>query len=354
MNVTESLNEKRAAEHLADLLEGMSSVRSVEILHQAAASDTGIDILATFVRGKSRHSLIVEVKRNAEPARVRQALWQLEKATTTYGEKAYPILAAPYISPASQQICRDSGVGYLDFVGNAYLAVGGLEIDHRTDAKPKVEERALRSLFKPKAAAILHVMLGAPEHRWRVGELAEKAGVSAGHASQVGQQLRQREWAEQSSEGLWLSDPGALLDSWQDEYDVPAGEHVQLYTHLHGAELQEAARSIIGDIPRANVLFASFSAAEWIAPYARTGRTYFYADEHGLGELYTRLDLRSAPKGANIDIRVPNDGVVFQARTILENGLQITNPIQTYLDLTTAGERGREAAAHLREEALQW
>lgn len=354
MNTAGSLNEERAAGHLADLLESMSSVRNVEILHQAAASDAGIDILATFVRGKSRHSLIVEVKRNAEPARVRQALWQLEKASTAYGEKTYPILAAPYISPASQKICRESGVGYIDFVGNAYLAVGGLEIDHRTDAKPKAEERALRSLFTPKAAAILHVMLSSPEHRWRVGELAERAGVSAGHASQVGQQLRQREWAEQSSEGLWLSDPGALLDNWQDEYNMPVGEHVQLYTHLHGAELQEAVRSIIDDISRAKVLFSSFSAAEWIAPYARTGRTYFYADEHGLGELYTRLDLRSAPKGANIDIRVPKDSVVFQARTTLENGLQITNPIQTYLDLTAAGERGREAAAHLREEALQW
>ena len=332
----------------------MNSVNEIDVERQIMTADIGIDLIVSFRRNKTRHQLIVEVKSNAEPARVRQSIWQLQSAAEAYGKDARTLVAAPYISPASQQICRDSGVGYLDFVGNAYLAVGGLEIDHRTDAKPKVEERALRSLFKPKAAAILHVMLGAPEHRWRVGELAEKAGVSAGHASQVGQQLRQREWAEQSSEGLWLSDPGALLDSWQDEYDVPAGEHVQLYTHLHGAELQEAARSIIGDIPRANVLFASFSAAEWIAPYARTGRTYFYADEHGLGELYTRLDLRSAPKGANIDIRVPNDSVVFQARTILENGLQITNPIQTYLDLTTAGERGREAAAHLREEALQW
>ena len=30
------------------------------------------------------------------------------------------------------------------------------------------------------------------------------------------------------------------------------------------------------------------------------------------------------------------------------------SPIQTYLDLAAAGERGREAADHLRREKLTW
>jgi hypothetical protein len=31
-----------------------------------------------------------------------------------------------------------------------------------------------------------------------------------------------------------------------------------------------------------------------------------------------------------------------------------TSPVQTYLDLAAAGERGQEAADHLRQERLQW
>ena len=35
-------------------------------------------------------------------------------------------------------------------------------------------------------------------------------------------------------------------------------------------------------------------------------------------------------------------------------GVACTSPVQTYLDLSKAGERGREAADHLRQERLQW
>lgn len=102
------------------------------------------------------------------------------------------------------------------------------------------------------------------------------------------------------------------------------------------------------------LLYASFSAADWIAPFARTGRTYFYADERGLARLQSGLNLQSAAKGANIDILVPNDPDVFRTALRLQNGLVVTGPVQTYLDLSIAGERGREAAEHLRAEALQW
>jgi hypothetical protein len=35
-------------------------------------------------------------------------------------------------------------------------------------------------------------------------------------------------------------------------------------------------------------------------------------------------------------------------------GVICTSAVQTYLDLTNAGERGKEAADHLRQEKLQW
>jgi len=37
-----------------------------------------------------------------------------------------------------------------------------------------------------------------------------------------------------------------------------------------------------------------------------------------------------------------------------EPGIACTSPVQTYLDLIDGGERGREAADHLRRELLQW
>lgn len=354
MNAAGTVNEDKAERTLRALLQRMETVRDLDVNRHIMASDSAIDLVVSFRRGKTTHKLVIEVKAKAEPARVRNAIWQLQSAARAYGNNAYPVLAAPYVSPASREICQENGIGFIDFTGNAYLSVGGLEIDHRTDAKPKAEQRLLRSLFKPKAAAVLHTMLKEPEHPWRIGDLAEQAGVSAGHASQVGKQLRQREWADQSEEGMWVSDPSALLDAWCQEYEPPSGKRVQLYSHLHGAELRDAVHAVMKDGTDAVLLYASFSAADWIAPFARTGRTYFYADEHGLARLQSGLSLQSASKGANIDILVPDDPVIFRTAMRLQNGLVVSGPVQTYLDLSISGERGKEAAEHLRAEALQW
>gem|GEM_PF-3983038 len=35
-------------------------------------------------------------------------------------------------------------------------------------------------------------------------------------------------------------------------------------------------------------------------------------------------------------------------------GVWVTSPVQTYLDLAAAGERGREAADYLRNQGLRW
>ena len=60
----------------------------------------------------------------------------------------------------------------------------------------KSESRALRSIFNPKAAAILRVMLREPDRAWRVTDLAEKANASLGHVSNVRKALLEREWIE--------------------------------------------------------------------------------------------------------------------------------------------------------------
>ena len=50
-------------------------------------------------------------------------------------------------------------------------------------------------------------MLRDPRHAWRVTELAQVAGVSLGHVSNVRAGLLDREWAQVSDEGLFLSKP---------------------------------------------------------------------------------------------------------------------------------------------------
>ncbi len=201
---------------------------------------------------------------------------------------------------------------------------------------------------------MLRVLLRDPGRSWKVVDLAEKAGVSVGHVSNVRTALLDREWATVGAEGLQLTAPGALLDAWRDQYEPPPGSRVSFYTTLHGAAFDKAVRGALGGTGPARALLASFSAAQWIAPFARSGSQFFYADQGGFDRLRAALQLSSVSKGENVVItRLDDDGLFLDAVEPAP-GVFTTGPVQTYLDLASAGERGPEAAEHLRLERLAW
>jgi hypothetical protein len=306
------------------------------------------------VSGKT-HTLVCELKSNGQPRHVRTALLQLREYVSRLGKNATPILIAPYLSPEAQALCRESEVGFLDLAGNVRVVFNGVFIERIVGSKPPVARRELKSLFKPKSAQILRVMLRNPKRAWRVTELAEAADVSLGHVSNVRTALLDREWARLSPEGSFLSEPDKLLDAWRDAYEPPAGRRLRFYTILHGSMFEEAAvKALRATDDHGLAILASFSAADWLAPYVRISTHFFYANETGLIRLRDLLRLSSASKGENVIITLPKDHGVFRDTTEPAPGVRCTSAVQTYLDLTTAGERGREAADHLRREKMKW
>ena len=317
--------------------------------------DRGIDVLVQIDLSNRRHVLVCETKLNGQPRHVRDAISQLQNYVARLGGEATPVLIAPYLSPEAQALCREQKVAFLDLEGNAHLAFDGVFIEHMVPGKPAVERRHLRSLFKPKSAQVLRVMLRDASHRWRVSDLADTADVSLGHVSNVRAALLDREWASVSREGLHLSNPDALLDAWRDSYEQPRGKRVGFYTTLHGNAFEDIVKqTLTSGRKETQAVLASFSAAHWLAPYARTGTHYFYADDDGVEHLTKNLKLSSAAKGENVVMTVPDDRSVLADTVEPVKGAICTSPVQTYLDLSIAGERGREAANHLRSMMLSW
>ena len=347
--------ERQAVEALRLLLEQVPTIKLVKTEHEASDHDRGTHIVAHLDLADTRHSLFCEVKSTGQPRHVRMALIQLRNDIAHREPDATPVLIAPYLSHDAQALCREQNVGFLDLSGNARLIFGGVFIERQVASQPVAERRALRSLFKPKSAQVLRVMLRDPHRAWRVTALAEEAAVSLGHVSNVRSGLLAREWAQVSDDGLLLSRPGALLDAWRAAYEPPAGTHATFYTTLHGSAFAGVARQVLHqDGGSGLAAFASFSAAQWLAPYGRTGTQYFYADAAGLERLRLALKLSSIAKGENVLVTVLEDPGVFRDTVEPAPGVICTSPVQTYLDLAIAGERGREAAEHLRHERLAW
>ncbi|CUX04002.1 type IV toxin-antitoxin system AbiEi family antitoxin [Rhizobium pusense] len=345
--------EDQATEAITALLHAVPFVQMMKV--EQAPSNSGFDILVELSwEGHSRF-LACEVKAQGQPRHVRAALLQLRKTAKMFDPRAMPIFIAPYISPEAQALCNEFEVGYLDLVGNARIVFDTVFIERRVDTKPPAIQRSLKSIFKPKSAQVLRVLLRDPDRAWRVADLAHTAEVSLGHVSNVRSELVDREWAEVADDGLRLSRPDALLDAWRDAYEPPPGERMGFYTTLHGQSLEDAARGVLSvRSDGRNAIFASFSAAHWLAPYGRVATQYFYADPAGLTALRTALKLSPATSGANIVVTVLKDHGLFNDATEPAPGVVCTSPVQTYLDLAVSGERGAEAAEHLRQDLLTW
>lgn len=347
--------ESRAGEALWELLERVPAIMVLAVDHQVAA-DEGVDIVVHLETGGRHRTLACEVKANGQPRHVRAALHQLRNYVTRQAQNAIPVLVAPYLSPDAQSLCRQEGIGFLDLEGNAHLSFDGIFIERQVANKPNSERRELKSLFTPKSAQVLRVLLRDPSRTWRVIELAQAAAVSVGHVSNVRSSLLDREWAEISEDGLCLSKPDALLDEWAAAYRPLVGKRIAFYTTLHGGALEDAARQVLhaGGDDEGQAMFASYSAAQWLAPYARTGTHYFYADANGLERLHAALGLSAVAKGQNVVVTVPKTDGLFRDAVEPASGVVCTSPVQTYLDLIVSGERGVEAADHLRKEKLAW
>ena len=312
--------------------------------------------------GGAASLLVIGVKARGAPRFVRSAMYELESCVARIrqspepgAQQAVPMLVSPYLSPESRAICRDHDVAYLDFEGNARLVFDGVYIDRSVSSKPKPETRALRSVFTPKAAAILRAMLREPDRHWLVTDLAASAQASLGHVSNVCKALLEREWVDRQHDGIVLTQANALIQTWRENYRRPRGDRFDAYTHVHGQQFDDLVRGALDARPGSpRAIYALASAAQWIAPFSRDPTRSFYADEAGAQSLRETLDVRPVSTGPNVVVHVITDDSIFDDAIEHLPGVFCTNPIVTYLDLWCGNDREREAAEHLARETLPW
>jgi len=302
--------------------------------------------------GEISWDLVIHGIRQGQPRGVRNGLLHLQHLGRL-DKPCYGILVAPFLSEKSARLCVEAGMGYADLAGNARLSFGQVFIELQVAGNPFLVKRHMRSLFTAKAGRILRVLLTPPLRAWKVTELAKAAGVSLGQVSNVRKLLLDREWAMVSEAGLRLSKPEELARAWQDSYKQRPHSRETSYTLLHGEAFENAMRAALAEARRgAHAVLASYSAARWLAPYARQATQFFYADKHGAEILKRHLQLQPVSRGENVVLLEPQEDDVFAGRVEAAPGIWCSGLVQTWLDLSAGGERGDEAAEYLLQEKL--
>jgi hypothetical protein len=139
--------------------------------------------------------------------------------------------------------------------------------------------------------------------------------VSLGQVSNVRKLLLDREWAEADEAGLRLSKPEEVARAWQSSYEARPDSRETAYTLLHGEAFERAMRAALAEAGQgAHAVLASYSAARWLAPYARQAAELFYADESGREILKRHLQLQPVARGENVVLIEPREDDVFSGR----------------------------------------
>lgn len=342
---------------LQGLLEASPIVKNVVVDPVPRREDGGYDGEVDFTIDEEPHRLIVECKSSGQPRYVRDAMSQLGREIFRATGLTRGLVFAPFISPASRAMLAESHIGWLDLAGNARIVFPRFHLEiNKADRDPFATKREQRSLFFPKSARLLKLLLHKPNASWKVVELAAQADVSVGQVSNVRRALIEREWAHaETGEGLRLTQPQALLDAWRDDGVQTPSVVLRGYTLKHGRALEAAIEQVFAEVAAqgSNVLLASHSVARRAAPYARVAGEFFYAAPVGIALLKRHLEIAPTDKGENVTIFRPSDDGLWQETMDLPPKLKGTGPIQTYLDLLSTGERGREAAEHWRAERIK-
>ncbi|MBU4556091.1 MAG: hypothetical protein KJ747_04400 [Actinobacteria bacterium] len=305
--------------------------------------------------------LQVELQRGASRAQLIDAV-ELARIAPLQGDSSIPVIASPYLSPASQQLLRDANAAFIDFAGNAWLAAPGIHIDRRGFANPAKEERGQRDLFSDKASLVLrtllvaHAPMGVREIASGVSSTDERIKLTPGYVSKVIGELERRGYVSRRDEKVVLRHAEELLRDWTSAYrgrrrPVPASYFI----------LAPSAEDLLPrvadafDAKGADYVLTGHAGASLVDRYTVFDVADVYVRElEDVVPALADLGGRRVERGGNVNISVPYyRESAFYDRQMSKGGIKVVSDLQLYLDLYDYPVRGREQAEHLYERRLR-
>jgi hypothetical protein len=260
---------------------------------------------------------------------------------------AEPLLvASSYLTPGVRARLREAGIAYADLTGNTRLELRdpGLFIETTgANENPEPEERPARSLKGPKAGRVVRALCDLREPGG-VRELAGRAGVDPGYLSRLLALLDREALVERGARGrVARVDWARLLRRWADEAPFASRSRVGTFIEPRGLE------ALIAKLRTSGIRHSVTGslAASRLAPIAAPRLAVIYVENNDSAA--ERLTLRPAEAGANVQLAMPADAIVFE-RAREQDGVTWAAPSQVVADLLGGPGRSPTEA----EELLQW
>jgi len=347
------MRENKIAKELEKSIVALLPVPGLDIVVEHGRSRRWDLFIRADYQGLCFDIIIEVVSLNSLPA-FKNKINRLLKASVQ-NDNAVPVLAAPYLSPERQALCREAGVYFMDLSGNVFIAHRSFYVERIGFPNQYPEKRQRRDPFSDKASLILREMLKVPKRQWGIRELAVKIGLDPGYVSRMAKSLAESGYASRANGKLSIRSPKEILDDWVRVYNLKRNDCRRFFI------LASDVKSILRRLQEINIPqkcrygLSVQAGAGLVAPHAVYKEVHMYVDDgEGIEYFKKELDLKDADQGANLVLMRPyyKHSVLYDSQKV--EGLRIVSDIQLYLDLYGYPVRGREQAEHLYDKRLKW
>ena len=306
--------------------------------------------------GQGSTALRVQWVGGGWPQDVREAL---ERFQNDEGWPRDLVLIGRQFSSGARALLKDAGANWADQTGAARIVAPGLLVSKEGEA-----ETASRPglTWSQSAVEIAELLLG---QTWLLGfgttELANLSLWSTPRVSQVLQMFDEQGWTGKYGPGRGrgakreLVDPDGLLESWTEAVggqEVRRREASRTTRDPVAFLRDELAQALTEDVRWA---LGGWAAAQEVAPFVTTVPTlqiHVHEDDFRapLEKAMRRAELREVGEGGRIQFLAAPPSLL--SRSWSTSGVPLASTPRIYADLEGLGPRGREAAEHLKEEAI--
>jgi len=300
-------------------------------------------------------SLVIESKERPHLAELRLAVEQVRR----YASPArIPVIAAQYLGPNRRSLLREMKMGYFDMAGNIYLRAPGIFIERDGKPRPSGYPKPKFNPYSDKASIMLRLLMDEPGHPWRIREIAEAGGITAGWASLTVDSMVERGIVQYNrNDGIRLLAWEDTLKEWADFYDWQKSKFH--YYYCHALEIQEVLDKIskLSQGVGAKSALGFQAGAHLITPYSTFNQVHLLVDGNGFDAMRRKIEqelsLDAKKEGANLILVKPyyTTSALFKTRKIKK--WRVVSDIQLYLDLNRYPLRGHEQAEQLLEKVIR-
>lgn len=330
------------------LVERLLRIPAIDNCEVISTTEQGFRILIQFGDGLEKTAFVF-VLREALPRDIKKTVVDLQNGN----EEIYGILMAPYISDQSEKLCIESGFGYVDLSGNAYISFGTLFISEKGNPNKYPQKKKQKNLFDSASTTtslILRKLLENTEKVWKLKYLSDEVGCSIGMVSRVKDELCAQLWAEMTKEGIRITDSRGLLEAWRKGYQIPKEKVVGCYTLESLPEFEKKLKGLRKNHGIESYL-TGFSGGVRYAPVVRYNRIHVLVSPEDIDEFIQYSGCKRVDSGANILIYEAQDSEIAGAREIKSDW--VASPVQVYLDCMQLKGRGEEMAEAVYEREIK-